>query len=125
MLDTKTNPKGIGNNMNFTVNNKKVEFNSVEELFRTKRSERNQLFGQYITSVGKKEEANLDEILKLVKAKQVECNQWQKNLETLVEAMEEEAKKVAAAKLQNAVDAMDAEQLAKLKELIEKKEKQQ
>ena len=80
---------------------------------------------RYITSVGKKEEANLDEILKLVKAKQVECNQWQKNLETLVEAMEEEAKKVAAAKLQNAVDAMDAEQLAKLKELIEKKEKQQ
>lgn len=104
---------------------KEVEFNSVEELFRTKRSGRNNLFGQYITSVGQKEKANLEEILKLVKAKQVECNQWKNNLETLVEAMEEEAKKVAAAKLQNAVDAMDAEQLAKLKELIEKKEKQQ
>lgn len=107
--------------MNFTVNNKEVEFNSVEELFRTKRSERNQLFGQYITSVGKKEEANLEEILKLAKAKQEECNQWKENLDTLVKHLEEEIKAATANKLQADVDAMDAEQLARLKELIENK----
>ena len=85
--------------MKFKVNKKDVEFNSVEELFRTKRSERNELFGQYITSVGQKEKANLEEILKLAKAKQEECEQWKTNLETLVKYLEEEIKKAAAAKL--------------------------
>lgn len=108
--------------MKFTVNNKEVEFNSVEKLFGTKRSERNQLFGQYITSVGKNDKANLEEILKLAKAKQEECKQWQSNLETLVKYLEEEIKKAKDAIFIEAVDAMDAKQLAELKELIEKKE---
>lgn len=109
----------------FNKGKKEVEFNSVEELFRTKRSERNGLFGQYITSVGQKEKANLEEILKLAKAKQEECEQWKTNLETLVKYLEEETKKAAAAKLQEAVNAMDAEQLANLKKLIEAKEGKQ
>lgn len=125
MPDTKTNPKGIGNNMKFTVNNKEVEYNSVEELFRTTRSERNQLFGQYITSVGKKDEASLEDILKLATAKQEECKQWQSNLETLVKYLEEEIKKAKDAKLEEAVNAMDAEDLAKFKKLIEAKEGKQ
>lgn len=104
-----------------TTKDKEVEFNSVEELFRTKRSERNNLFGQYITSVGQKEKANLEEILNLAKAKQEECNQWKENLETLVKNLEEEIKAATANKLQADVDAMDAEQLARLKELIEKR----
>lgn len=105
----------------FQSNGKEVEFNSVEELFRTKRSERNNLFGQYITSVGQKEKANLEEILKLAKAKQEECNQWKENLETLVKNLEEEIKAATANKLQADVEAMDAAQLEQLKELIEKK----
>lgn len=104
-----------------TTKEKEVEFNSVEELFRTKRSERNNLFGQYITSLGKKDNANLEEILKLAKAKQEECNQWKNNLETLVKNLEEEIKAATANKLQADVEAMDAEQLARLKELIENK----
>ena len=109
----------------FQSNGKNAEFNSVEELFRTKRSERNNLFGQYITSVGQKENANLEDILKLAKAKQEECNQWKKNLETLVKHLEEEIKAATANKLQADVNAMDAEQLARLKELIENKLNQQ
>ena len=105
----------------FQSNGKEVEFNSVEELFRTKRSERNNLFGQYITSVGQKEKANLEEILKLAKAKQEEWNQWKNNLETLVKQLEEEIKAATANKLQEDVEAMNDEQLEQLKELIEKK----
>ena len=105
----------------FQSNGKEVEFNSVEELFRTKRSERNNLFGQYITSVRQKEKANLEEILKLAKVKQEECNQWKNNLETLVKQLEEEIKAATANKLQEDVEAMNDEQLEQLKELIEKK----
>lgn len=104
---------------------KEVEFNSVEALFRTKRSERNELFGQYITSVGQKEKANLEEILKLAKAKQEECEQWQSNLETLVKYLGEEIKKANAAKFREAVNDMDAKQLAEVQELINEKMKQQ
>lgn len=102
-----------------------VQYNSVEVLFSTKRSERNELFGQYITSVGKKDEANLEDILKLATAKQEECKQWQSNLETLVKYLEEEIKKAKDAKLEEAVNAMDAEDLAKFKKLIEAKEVKQ
>lgn len=109
----------------FQSNGKNAEYNSVEELFRTKRSERNNLFGQYITSVGKKDNANLEEILKLAKAKQEECKQWQSNLETLVKYLGEETKKAKDAELEEAVNAMDAEQLANLKKLIEAKEGKQ
>lgn len=111
--------------MKFIVNNKEVEFNSVEALFRAKRSQRNELFGQYITSVGQNEKANLEDILKLAKAKQEECKQWQSNLETLVNHLEEAIKEANDAKLEEAVNAMDAEHLAKFKKLIDEKVKQQ
>ena len=105
----------------FNKGKDEVQFNSVEELFRADRKTRISLFGQYITT----EKASLEKILELARAKQEESKQWQSNLETLVKYLEEENKKATAEKLQEAVNAMNAEQLAELKKLIEAKEGKQ
>nr|DAJ67102.1 MAG TPA: hypothetical protein [Caudoviricetes sp.] len=73
----------------FRLGNELKQFENLEELFKTRRQERNKIFGTYLTDLGDK---NLDKeaLIEKVGGQITTLEDYQQNLKQLLEVVEDE-----------------------------------
>lgn len=108
-----------------TIKDEEVKFDSVADVFNTKRNERSECFGKYVAEVTDVNPSKLNAVANKIKMLEKEYNLYLANLKVLADAVDVEKKEADAKILTAQINGMNKEQLEALKAAIDAKMNQQ